>query len=271
MEHIVSFVESAGNYNQPFGIEITGITYPDPGYHVERLKSRIYCLEYIIAGEGTVSVDDFTFTAMTGDVYLLPAGHNHRYASSRTNPWEKIWMNVYGPLCDVLFATYHLEHVYHSKDLDLYPLFLRFLGVCEQKDTHLQDILQESSLIFHEILSEIGKHTYTIPFQGNPAVYRVREYIDRNAQDKMTMDTLAKIACLSGSQLTRVFKAEMNCTPYEYLLQQKMKLAKQMLLGTGLSVKQIAYGLGFSDEHYFSNVFRERVGTAPRVFKEQRH
>ena len=181
-------------------------------YHCPQKITGVFCfigygadLKQHFFVENDINSTDYTLkfvnidTELTGDVYLLPAGHNHRYASSRTNPWEKIWMNVYGPLCDVLFATYHLEHVYHSKDLDLYPLFLRFLGVCEQKDTHLQDILQESSLIFHEILSEIGKHTYTIPFQGNPAVYRVREYIDRNAQDKMTMDTLAKIACLSGS------------------------------------------------------------------------
>ncbi len=269
MEHIISFIENKESYKLPFGIEITGITFPDPGYRVERIKSKIYCLEYVIAGEGTAAVDRTEFSPAAGDVYILPAGHDHRYASSRTNPWEKIWMNVYGPLCDTLFSVYRLEQVYHVRALNLYPLFSEFVRICEEKDSRQQDILQRCSLLFHEILVKISRHLYEQPHSGNQAVRRVIEYIDRNAQLSLSIETLARIACLSSSQLTRVFSKEMNCTPYEYLLQQKIRLAKQMLQGTGLSVKQVAYEVGFTDEHYFSNVFRKRVGTAPRDFREQ--
>lgn len=133
MEHIVSFLNDKGKRYHQFYIEITGITYPDPHYYVERPNSPIYCMEYIIEGEGTVYVDDQVIYPAKGDIYILPQGRNHRYHSSRTNPWKKIWMNVYGPLCDSLMNLYHLQGVYLIKDLDLLELFEEFLRVSEQK------------------------------------------------------------------------------------------------------------------------------------------
>jgi AraC-like DNA-binding protein len=267
MEHIVSFLNDGDRTYNQFNIEITGITYPDPHYSVERKKSAIYCMEYIMNGEGTVHVDNEVFYPTKGDIYILPIGHHHRYYSAQHNPWEKIWMNVSGPLCDMLFQVYNLEGILWIKDLDLYELFKKFLTICEQKEVSTNQILQQCALVFHEIIAAISVHLCDTTIVKNIAAYRVKEYIDHNINDKFTMNILADIASLSPSQLTRVFKKEFSTSPYEYILTQKIRTAKLLLANTNLSIKQIAYKLNFADEHYFSNSFKSRSGVSPKEYK----
>ena len=65
MEHIVTFLPGQFAKEDFFCVEMTGITYPDSRYRIERECSDIYCLEYVIAGEGQIE---------TGGSSLLPVG-----------------------------------------------------------------------------------------------------------------------------------------------------------------------------------------------------
>ncbi|MDF2540934.1 MAG: hypothetical protein K0S47_652 [Herbinix sp.] len=264
MEHIVSFLKDENRAYNQFNIHITGISYPDPHYYVDRRDSRVYCLEYIMKGEGTVHVDNETIYPSQGDIYILPKGHHHRYYSSPKNPWEKIWMNVHGPLCDLLMNVYHLEGILLIKDFDLYGLFQKFLTTCEQKDVSTSLIFEQCALIYHEILSKISMHLYAAPAGQNEAATAIKEYIDQHIYDKITIQSLSKMACLSPSQVNRIFKKEYAQTPYEYILTQKIETAKLLLTNTNISIKEIAYKLNFADEHYFSNYFKLRTGVSPK-------
>lgn len=266
MEHIVSFLPDDNRVYNQFNIDLTGITYPDPHYYVERKKSKVYCLEYIIDGEGTVHVDDAVIYPSKGDVYILPMGHHHRYYSSRVHPWEKMWMNVSGPLCDSLFNIYHLDGVLLVKNLDVKELFQRFLSICEQKDLSVNILFQQCALVFHEIIAKISLHLYDTPITKNAVAYIIKEYIDQHIYDKFSVNALAKVACLSPSQLNRVFKKAFLQTPYDYILSQKIETAKLLLSNANISVKQIAFKLNFADEHYFSNSFKSRTGFSPKSY-----
>ncbi len=270
MEHILSFLYDENRTNNQFNVDLAGISYPDPHYYVERFDSKIFCLEYIMEGEGTVHVDDKTVYPSKGDIYILPRGHHHRYYSSAKNPWKKIWMNVYGPLCDLLINTYHLEGILLIKDLELLDLFQKFLAVCEEKELGVNIIFQKCSLIYHEIISSISMHLYDKPIVKNAAAYKMKEYIDANIYEKLTINGLAEISCLSPSQLNRIFKKEFSQTPYDYILTQKIETAKLLLANTNIPVKQIAYKLNFADEHYFSNCFKERCGISPKAFANRK-
>lgn len=266
MEELQSFVFEEDKLNTQFYIELAGITYPDPHYQIERKNSSIFCLEYIIEGEGIVYIDNKEYSPKKGDIYILPAGHNQMYYSSPTNPWKKIWMNVYGPLCDVLFPFYHLENTILVRNINLYPLFQKFLQICKQKDTQTEEIFLQASYIFHEILSRISSQLYSLPQVHHPVAIKIKDYIDQNIYSKFTLKELGKIACLSPSQLNRIFKKEYGATPYEYILTQKIETAKTLLKNTNISVKETAYRLNFSDEHYFSNIFKKKCGKPPREY-----
>ena len=92
---------------------------------------------------------------------------------------------------------------------------------------------------------------------------QMKEYIDGHIYEKLSVPKLEEQVNLSVSQAGRLFKAAYRKTPYEYILERKTDTACLLLENTGLSVKEIAYSLNFADEHYFSNVFRKRMGKIP--------
>lgn len=266
MEHIVSFIYKESDLSSQFFVDLTGITYPDPHYIIERTDSPYYCLEYIYEGEGTVYIDCEELHPKKGDIYILPKGSKHRYFSSSHSPWKKIWMNIYGPLCDTLFSVYGLNHTFLITDFSNGSLFEEFLMICEEKERTVNERFLRASLVFHELLLQINDHVHGVPTPKNKIAYKIKEHIDQNIEIKFSLADLSKIACLSSSQLNRVFKKEYGITPYEYILTQKIETGKLLLINTNMSIKQIAYKLNFADEHYFSNSFKERTGKTPKEF-----
>ena len=58
-------------------------------------------------------------------------------------------------------------------------------------------------------------------------------------------------------------------TPLNYLMENKIQEAENYLLYTGLSVKEIAAELAFSDQYHFSNAFKKHKGCSPSEFRKQ--
>ena len=61
--------------------------------------------------------------------------------------------------------------------------------------------------------------------------------------------------------------ARFGVTPYRYLLSRRLETARLLLRGTALPVREIAFRLCFSDEHYFSSLFRRKTGQTPSAYR----
>ena len=83
------------------------------------------------------------------------------------------------------------------------------------------------------------------------------------------MSELSSLIKRSESQTIRIFKDAYGITPYAYLIEKKISLAKKLLTGTNLTVKEISEKLAFADEYYFSNLFKQKVGTSPSSFRKE--
>lgn len=268
-EHIISF--SPGQFSQPeiFRVELTGITYPNPQYHIHRDTSRIYCLEYVMAGQGCVQVEGRSFYPQQGDVYLLPKNQSHDYCALPEDPWTKIWMNVSGSLCDGLIKAYHLENTILFPSCPVLPAFEHFVTLCQRAGTENPQLSRDCSLLFHDILIQMqaclpGK-TAACP---DKAAHHLKDFIDSHLYEKIRIEDLAAFSHLSPTHLTRLFKKEFHQTPYDYLLDLKINAARLFLTDTMLSVKEIAYRLNFADEHYFSHLFKGKTGQTPTGYRK---
>lgn len=271
MEKIITFLPDQLPGGEVFTVEMTGITYPDSRYHIERENSPLYCLEYVIEGKGSIRMDGRQYEPTAGDVYLLARGKDHSYRSDAQEPWKKIWMNVKGSLCDTLVKGYGLEDTVLFRGRPLYPLFLEFLSVCERREGGGREVAKRTALLFHEILLNLtaqeaagGSTLKKLPEQA----IRARSYVDEHIYERLTIGRLAKSVNLSASQLTRVFGKAYGQSPYEYVLSRKIDTACLLLRNTGLPVKEIAYRLNFADEHYFSRLFCRKMGIPPGRYKE---
>lgn len=107
---------------------------------------------------------------------------------------------------------------------------------------------------------------------GLPA-FRLRKvlaYIEEHVTEDLKLDTLAEVAGMSKYHFSRLFKDAVGVPPYRYVVQQRVEAARSLLLGTDLSVTEIALRTGFSSQSHLSTAFREHTGTTPVALREKR-
>lgn len=268
MEIIESFVTDNTSNGLPFYVELAGITFPDASYEISRENSWINVLEYVIDGCGTVEINGKKFDVKGGDVYFLPQGSNHRYYASKEKPFKKIWMNIGGELCTRIVQAYNLTGRYYFYDAPLYPLFERFLQQCKNRESDIRITFDKCSFIFLEIIQQlfsIIQKTSSV----NEYAAAAKHFCDSNIYEKITVSDVAEKVNLSVSQLNRLFQKEYTVTVYAYVLSTKINTAKTLLNSTSLDVNEIAFMLKFSDEHYFTNIFKQKTGVTPTEWRRR--
>ncbi len=97
----------------------------------------------------------------------------------------------------------------------------------------------------------------------------VRAYVGKNLGEKITLSKMSKNLHCSTVTLTEAFRREFGMTIMEYVLSERMKLARRLLL-TSASVTEIAVSCGYPDVEYFSKCFkRENAGLSPTQWRRR--
>lgn len=130
------------------------------------------------------------------------------------------------------------------------------------------------------ILSALGELTaaYAAAFaekrEFSPVVNTVLEEIKKRVSDsRFSLDDFIKKLPLNYDYIRKLFQKETGATPREYLLHERMKLAKNIISGelynrySEYTISQIAEACGFSNPLYFSRVFKNQFGVAPSEYK----
>lgn len=89
------------------------------------------------------------------------------------------------------------------------------------------------------------------------------DYIYANIHQKISLDTLASISCLSKFHFLRLFKIAFEKTPHQFVNEIKIKQATSLLTKTRLEVKEISKSLGFKDSSTFSRLYFNQTGNYP--------
>jgi len=248
----------------PFCISLAGITYEDTNYFVERKNSPEFVVEYVMSGKGHIEREEKKTTVGAGDVYILPIGDTHCYYSDPINPWRKIWFNASGPLFDELCNVYNISGKYVFRSLDAYDLMKKMLDICGEGIYSPNEVNARAALVLLEIVMLIADHESEAIDED---AKKLRTYLDLHITEKVSLAALADQIFKSESQALRIFKKAFNVTPYDYLIKSKINLAQRLLRGSTLSIRDIAYRVGFNDEHYFSNIFKQKCGVTPSDYR----
>lgn len=122
------------------------------------------------------------------------------------------------------------------------------------------------------ILAEVGAQTHHSPSrdkQLKEQLYSdILDYISWHIQENLRISQIASHFGYNEKYLTTFFKKYSGIPLKQHLLQSKMEFAKSALSETTQPISQIAYSLGFSDAHNFSNAFRKVTGLSPSMYRE---
>jgi len=96
---------------------------------------------------------------------------------------------------------------------------------------------------------------------------RVIEYLHANLDRKITVDTMAEVACMSPSHFARIFRDETGAAPAAYLQEVRLHRAKKLIIAGDRSITEIALECGFGSPAYLSAQFRKRYRLSPSDFR----
>jgi AraC family transcriptional regulator len=97
---------------------------------------------------------------------------------------------------------------------------------------------------------------------------QVLEYINEHLNQDIKLADLAQLIGMSQFHFSHLFKQSMGMAPYQYLLQQRIERAKQLLKQTERSIMEIAFLCGFNSHSHLSKQFRQLTGMTPKAYRE---
>ncbi|WAA12528.1 response regulator [Fervidibacillus halotolerans] len=100
-------------------------------------------------------------------------------------------------------------------------------------------------------------------------VDKAKKYIQNRFNDSISLEEVAEHVKLSTPYFAKLFKEETGKTYTDYLTELRMRRAKELLLNTDLTFKEISFQVGYRDPNYFSRVFKKYFNLSPREYQSQ--
>ena len=97
-------------------------------------------------------------------------------------------------------------------------------------------------------------------------IRRVLDYVPANLEADLSLEDLARIACLSPFHFARMFKEVVGKTPHGFVSEKRLELAKRLLAERSSCLAEVAIRSGFSSQAAFNRSFRRSEGCTPGEF-----
>ncbi len=190
---------------------------------------------------------------------------------------KRVYHELYARL--VVYEKYRLE-----------PLRLRLMELCallrqaavergadtalvlELSQKVMQDLQRAESLqsLSYIVLDNLDLYTESLLFasrQNSRAIREATEYVQSHFAEPVSLGAVAQMLNISPNYLSMLFRRITGRSFREYLNMVRIEQAKRLLNGTDYPIVDIAVACGFSDQSYFTKVFRKYTGLSPKQFR----
>jgi AraC family transcriptional regulator len=103
---------------------------------------------------------------------------------------------------------------------------------------------------------------------SKPKLRRTTAYIEEHLAHELSVTEVAAVAQTSPAYFARLFKQATGQTPHQYVIRCRIERAKRLLRETELPLIEIGQQIGFTDQSYFTAVFRRHLGTTPKAYRD---
>jgi AraC-like DNA-binding protein len=178
-----------------------------------------------------------------------------------------------------VLPVHFFERTYRHDDL-LSPALIRLRATLAQRKEDRGWIKEQLHVIIERMLQvhrNVYKEVETLPAvragtreELYRRLHRARDYIAASLDQPVTLDELARVACLSPNHFLRTFKQVFRQTPHQYLTSLRLERARELLVKTDRPVTDICLDVGFESLGSFSWLFRQRLGISPDNYRRQK-
>jgi len=229
-----------------------------------------YQIIYVTKGQGVFETQGRQYRVVPGSIMIVFPGVRHYYKPVYEIGWVEHWVGFRGEQFDNLARSGFL-----SPDKPFYEIGLQN-NVLEIFSQILEEVKNQKPLYQIKVSSRIlGLIAETLsverrnaqPSQSEKLVERAKFLMEENIYDDIDLNSIAERLDVSTSHLNEVFKTYTAMTPYQYYIHIKLHMGKVLLEQGDLSVKEVAFRLGFQDQYHFSKLFKSKTGIAPSQWK----
>lgn len=242
------------------------------------LTRNLMDYELMVVTEGTLYIaDQAKEYVVTKGEYLLMPPTPHQYGT-QPGSCEFYWMHfdyhggLQDHLCLPAMPEYQSDHLVIPVQgvLSSMERIIILMKQLQDSDRRYKESTLNNALC-SAILAELSaqnRYIGTKEKQLKEQLYSdILDYISWHAQGNLRVSEIASYFGYNEKYLTTFFKKYSGITLKQYILQTKMELAKTTLSETNQTVSQIAFSLGFSDAHNFSNAFHKITGLSPSEYR----
>ena len=233
-----------------------------------------YLCFLVCKGSGELEYDGALHSLHEGDVVFLDYRRSYVHRTG-SDLWQLQWVHFYGPNLSAIHKKYQERGgrpCCQAKQPQAYARVLDKLYQTADSDSYLRDMyINEHLSALLTLLMEESWQPGAIPRRGakKQNLQQIKEYLDMNYSQKITLDDLAERFYLNKFYLTRVFKEQFGVSVNGYLTQIRITHAKRQLRFTDASIEKIGQECGLCDANYFSRVFRKVEGVSPGEYRRR--
>lgn len=263
-----------GNNTIHYDASLKYITHAKYGNDWKSLKHFHQYTEifFVMNGTGTFTVENKTFPIHKNDIIIVNPHIYHHEDSSIEGALEYIALGI-----DGFTMTYDQQYVpYIHQNFDRYRHELelclnQLLQESQNKEYGYENICQNFlKIIILKIMRHIhnsiyNSNTKSLPF--NREVSRIKEYIDTNYFENITLDSLANQTNLNKFYISHLFKDALGISPINYLNSKRLSVCKTLLKTSSLSISEISETVGFSSQSYFTQTFKKFTNMTPNQYR----
>lgn len=248
-----------------------GFSQCPPNYTYGWDTRNYYLIHYCISGKGIYYANGKEYSIKPHDGFLITPDSTIMHLADRHEPWNLCWVGFNGKRIGEYLSQAHLDNnnpiFRYTKDdflenciADLYDK-VRIPEVSNLTLTsHLYALL--GALIDNNMQEKLTKISLN-HFE------KAARYIKHNLRSPLTVELLALEHDIAPSQLYRSFMSNCGISPKQYINQQKMKKACELMAKTDLSFRDIAGYLGYEYETHFYKTFKKIIGIRPSEYKRK--
>ncbi len=260
--------------NEKLYLSIPGIYYPEKNESFRwgpGVRDK-YIIHYVREGRGYFESGGKKYMLTKGQSFLIVPGQLVNYYPDEYDPWKYAWVDFSGIEARKLLAYCSLSENAPIAEKEMPELDRLFREASDRFSTVTPADVCRNVGFARLILSVYIKHYPAVSGKtvGELLITRAAEYIENNyRRPELNIDGIAEHLSVNRVTLHRKFTEELNVSPGNYIIKLRINKACALLENSNYSIKTIAYSTGFSDQLYFSKVFKKLVGMTPTQYRKR--
>ena len=226
--------------------------------------------EWVAVVEGTLIIEHSNKkTIVPKGMYYFMDDNVQMRCQMSGNPLL-VWFEFSGPLCESLgpILSDSSDHITTGRySYGQLKTVLQMAYVLQYHPPKFNLTIQ--SLLWCFIAETSGSMAYEPQICSSEIIYVINYIKTTPLNQKISLKDLARESSLPIETFRKKFQSEIGEPPLQYLLHYKIAKAKEMIANRELTIKQIAFEVGFTDPYYFSRLFKRYENVSPLSFRRK--